>query len=122
MAAVLIIDDDNGVRRMMRLALTKAGHAVMEASDGAAGLALFRRQPADLVITDLYMPNQDGIETIQQLREEFPSSRILAISGGAVLGTTDALTDASLFGADATLAKPFAADELVAAATRVLAT
>lgn len=122
MAAVLIIDDDSGVRRMMRLALTKAGHAVTEASDGAAGLALFRRQPADLVITDLYMPNQDGIETIQQLREEFPSSRILAISGGAVLGTTDALTDARLFGADATLAKPFAADELVAAADRVLAT
>jgi len=111
-ASILIIDDDASVRRMLRLALERDGHAVVEARNGAEGVLLYRTAAADLVITDLFMPEQDGIETIQQLREEFADSRILAISGGASTGAAGPLTDARLFGADATLAKPFSIEAL----------
>lgn len=120
MASVLIIDDDTSIRRVVRTALERAGHHVEEAGDGAEGMARYRSSPADLVVTDVYMPDQDGIETIQQLRAEFPSSRILAISGGAVGGASGTLTDAMLFGADATLAKPFTVQQLLAAVTGLL--
>ncbi|HSJ31717.1 MAG TPA: response regulator [Longimicrobiales bacterium] len=121
MASVLIIDDDLGIRRMLRGALERAGHRIEEASNGAEGMQRYRTAPADLVITDVFMPDQDGIETIQQLREEFPESRILAISGGSVGGSSAALTDAMMFGADATLAKPFTVHELIAAVAGLLA-
>jgi CheY-like chemotaxis protein len=112
MAYVLIIDDDTSIRRVVRAALERAGHRVAEAGNGAEGMQRYRMAPADLVITDVFMPDQDGIETIQQLREEFPASRILAISGGSVAGTSGTLRDALLLGADATLAKPFTVEQL----------
>lgn len=112
MASVLIIDDDTSIRRVVRAALERAGHRVAEAGNGAEGMQRYRMAPADLVITDVFMPDQDGIETIQQLREEFPASRILAISGGSVAGTSGTLRDALLLGADATLAKPFTVEQL----------
>lgn len=112
MASILIIDDDTPVRELVRRALERAGHSVIEAADGAEGMRLYRDSPVDLVITDLYMPRQDGIETIQQLRHEFPRSRILAMSGGAAVAAAGPLRDAELFGADATLAKPFTMDRL----------
>jgi CheY-like chemotaxis protein len=112
MMSILIIDDDAGIRRLLRAALEKAGYAVSEASDGAAGMAAYRSSPADVVITDVFMPGQDGIETIQQLRAEFPDSRIVAMSGGSVGGASGTLTDAALLGADATLAKPFTLEAL----------
>lgn len=112
MASVLIIDDDTSIRRVVRAALERAGHRVAEAGNGAEGMQRYRIAPADLVITDVFMPDQDGIETIQQLREEFPAARILAISGGSVAGTSGTLRDALLLGADATLAKPFTIEQL----------
>ncbi|HEX6309396.1 MAG TPA: response regulator [Longimicrobiales bacterium] len=112
MASVLIIDDDDAVRRMLRAALERAGHRVEEGRNGAEGMSIYRRAPADLVITDVFMPDQDGIETIQQLRAEFPASRILAISGGSTGAAAGPLTDARLLGANATLAKPFTLDRL----------
>lgn len=120
MASVLIIDDDTSIRRVLRSALERAGHHVEEAGDGAEGMQRYRTAPADLVITDLFMPDQDGIETIQQLRDEFPASRILAISGGAVGGPTGTLTDAMLFGANAALAKPFTIQQLNSAVAELL--
>jgi CheY-like chemotaxis protein len=120
MASVLIIDDDAGIRRVLRSALERSGHSVDEAGDGAEGVQHYRAAPADLVITDLFMPDQDGIETIQQLRDEFPTCRILAISGGAVTGASGALTDAKMLGANATLAKPFSIEELTRAVTGLL--
>lgn len=119
-STILIIDDDAAVRRMLRTWLERDGYHVAVARDGAEGMALYRTAPADVVITDVFMPGQDGIETIQQLREEFPDSRIIAISGGPVSGTNDSLTDAKLLGADATLAKPFTMDLLVQAVTELL--
>lgn len=121
MASVLIIDDDDAVRRILRGALERAGHAVTEGRDGAEGMAAYRSAPADLVITDVFMPDQDGIETIRQLREEFPASRILAISGGSVAGPRGTLIDAKLLGADATLEKPFTMDRLSEAVRSLLA-
>ena len=111
MASILIIDDDPAVRRLLLNALTRMGHDVVESSDGAEGVAQYRASPSDVVITDLYMPGQDGIETIQLLRDEFPEARILAISGGATTGG-NSLIDARLLGADATLEKPFTLDQL----------
>lgn len=122
MADILLIDDDAGIRRLLRAALLRAGHSVRVATDGVEGVAQYRDLPADLVITDVYMPRQDGIETIQQLREEFPDSRILAISGGSVQGATGPLQDAEMFGADATLAKPFTMDRLVTTVAELLRT
>src|SRR5690606_36148924 len=92
-ASILIIDDDGSIRRVLRTSLERAGHTVEEAKNGAIGMALYREAPVDLVITDLFMPDQDGIETIQQLRDEFPDATILAISGGAVGGPVGTLTD-----------------------------
>jgi two-component system, chemotaxis family, chemotaxis protein CheY len=120
-AFVLIIDDDSSIRRVLRGALERAGHRVDEARNGAEGMQCYRSAPADLVITDLFMPDQDGIETIQELRDEFPDARILAISGGAVGTTTGTLTDAMLFGANATLAKPFTMQQLTNTVAGLLA-
>jgi two-component system, chemotaxis family, chemotaxis protein CheY len=120
MTSVLIIDDDTSVRRVLRTGLERAGYHVEEAGDGAEGMLRYRTTPTDLVITDMFMPGQDGIETIQQLRDEFPDARILAISGGSAGGTTGTLTDAFLFGADATLAKPFTIEQLTSAVAGVL--
>ncbi|MGI9627946.1 MAG: response regulator [Longimicrobiales bacterium] len=114
LARILLIDDEHGVRSVARLILERAGHEVVEASDGSQGMTLFRRGAFDLVITDLYMPDKEGIETIQDivgLGREIP---ILAMSGGGGVSaqTGDALVDAQLFGANGTLAKPFSAEAL----------
>jgi DNA-binding response OmpR family regulator len=110
---ILVIDDDTSVRHTVRLMLERAGYRVREAHDGEQGMKLYRSERADLVITDLFMPQQDGIETIQQLRAQFPDARILAVSGGASLGAEGPLIDARMLGADETLAKPFSRDELL---------
>ena len=96
----------------MRRILERAGHNVRVAADGDMGISLYRAEPADLVITDLIMPEKEGIETIQELREDFPEVRILAVSGGGMVDPNGPLSDAELFGADASLAKPFSVDEL----------
>lgn len=111
---ILVIDDDTTVRGTMRIILERAGYRVVEASDGRRGVELYRDAPTDLVVTDLFMPQQDGIETIQQLRAEFPDALILAVSSGASIGAEGPLADALMLGADETLAKPFSKDELLA--------
>ena len=112
MADILIIDDDPAVRSTVRKVLERAGHTIREAEDGDVGLRLFREEAPDLVITDLFMPDKDGIETIQELREHAPEAKILAMSGGASVEPEGPLSDAEVFGADASLAKPFSLDEL----------
>jgi CheY-like chemotaxis protein len=112
MARILIVDDDDAVLATMRKTLERAGHAVTVASNGEDGLRLFRASPVDLVITDLYMPEKEGIETIQDIRAEYPDALILAVSGATVSSGEGPLVDAELFGANASLAKPFSPDEL----------
>lgn len=120
MALILIIDDDATVRATVRKILERAGHEVRDAGDGDRGLTIFREEDVDLVITDIIMPEKEGIETIQELRETDPDLPILAISGGGRADPSEPLTDARLLGADETLAKPFDVDELRKTVERLL--
>ncbi len=119
MASILLIDDDTSLREIIAMILEHAGHAVRQASDGSRGVALFRAAPADLVITDLIMPGQEGIQTIVELRREHPKLPIIAISGG-LLNSELYLKLASKLGAHRTLAKPFSGDELLKAIDEIL--
>lgn len=121
MARILLIDDDNGLRSVLAKALGHAGHEVIQASDGKRGCEIFRVTPFDLVITDLVMPVQEGVETIVQLRRENPQVPIIAISGG-LTNSALYLNMAHKIGARKVLGKPFAPSELIAAVNEVLGT
>lgn len=112
MADILVIDDDDDLRGSIRKILERAGYDVREAANGAAGVREIRRRPPDLVITDLIMPEKEGIETILEVREDHPDLKILAISGGGHVDPNGPLADAEAFGADASLAKPFSVERL----------
>jgi CheY-like chemotaxis protein len=112
MARIIVIEDEPAIRRLVVRILARGEHEVREAANGREGVALHRADPADLVITDLFMPEQDGIETIRQIREFAPSTPILAMSGGGSRGNTDSLEDAELLGADVVLMKPFSPEDL----------
>ena len=120
MANILIIDDDNQFRTMLRKMVERNGYEVVEASDGKEGIKLYRKNPTDLIITDLIMPDKDGIETIQELRKDFPDVKIIAISGGGRLGPHDYLHLAKMLGAQRTLTKPIELDELLKAIEELL--
>jgi DNA-binding response OmpR family regulator len=116
-ARILVADDEAGVRKLLRTALEDRGYEVVEAEDGKEALKEARAGRLDLVITDLVMPEQDGIETIQALRREVPGVGIIAISG-AFQGQF--LKTAQLLGADAALSKPVSTDLLLARVVEVL--
>lgn len=120
MAKVLIIDDDARITRLMTRALAGAGHHVIEAADGRKGVERFREHHPDLVITDLVMPGQEGIETILELRREATVTGIIAVSGGGLGQGLTYLDLASKLGADAVLPKPFRVTELVKVVDQVL--
>jgi CheY-like chemotaxis protein len=117
MALILVIDDTATMRQLVRRMLERATHTVLEAEDGEAGLTLIERQRPTLVITDLIMPNMEGIETIQQIKRSRPGTKIIAMSGGDQLN----LHAAKKLGADAALAKPFGAATLLETIDRLLA-
>jgi len=106
MARILIIDDDVGTRTSVGQALTSAGHEVVLASDGEQGIQLHRLKPVDLVITDLFMPKKEGIETITELSKEFPQLAIIAMSGGNP-ASGPMLAVAGMLGDVRILEKPF---------------
>ncbi|MDH3198698.1 MAG: response regulator [Candidatus Krumholzibacteria bacterium] len=106
MAKILIIDDDAGVRDVMSRALARDGHEVATAADGNEGLSAARREPPDLVITDIFMPEREGLDTIMELRKLRPELPIMAISGGGHFATGDYLRVARDMGAAITLSKP----------------
>ena len=120
MARILLIDDDRLVRQSIRLALTESGHQVDEAENGADGLERAAAAPPDLVITDLIMPEREGIETILALRRIAPGLPIIAMSGGGRIGPGDLLAAAKRLGATTTLRKPFDDVQLMAEIDRVL--
>jgi len=101
--SVLIVDDDESVRYLLRRYLADAGYQVQEAEDGKQATRMYRQRPADLVVLDLVMPDQEGLETIRVLRQEFPGVRIVAISGAFLGGF---LPVATALGAKAALEKP----------------
>jgi DNA-binding response OmpR family regulator len=115
---ILVIDDDARFRRLAAKILTTDGHEVIEASDGAEGMRVFRKEKPGLVITDIIMPNQEGIETILELRRENPTIKIVAMSGSP--GPSGGfLKMAQQLGADEIIAKPFRAQELRAVVRRL---
>jgi DNA-binding response OmpR family regulator len=116
---ILIIEDDDLLRPILVRTLTDAGHQVQHAADGRAGLRAFREAGADLVISDLVMPEQEGLATIQQIKRESPSTLVVAISGGS-RNSGQYLRLARMLGADATLGKPFSCDELDVVITGLL--
>lgn len=120
MARILLIDDDELIRITLSRSLTDAGHLVTLAGDGAEGLDKFARAPFDLVITDIIMPEREGIETIIKLRQHKERIAVIAISGGGRQGNLDFLKAAREFGADSTLSKPFTGPELLAAVDAAL--
>lgn len=113
MATILVIDDEPLVRRTVRMTLERAGHTVIEANNGREGEQKFAMQPVDLVITDILMPDQEGIETIRHLRRNNPGLKILAMSGGGRTGNQEFLAIAQKFGAAATIPKPFNSAQLI---------
>jgi DNA-binding NtrC family response regulator len=113
MARILIVDDEEPIRRLLSQALAPEGHEVLEAGDGKEALRLHRATPADLVITDIIMPEHDGLEVIMTLKREAPGIKIIAMSGGSRFMQTEALHMAEPLGAFATLRKPFALDAML---------
>lgn len=121
MALVLVVDDEPDVREFVAAVLELAGHEVRTAANGREALDHHRARPADLVIMDIFMPEKEGLETIMELREQFPGVRIIAISGGGRTGDRNFLAQARYFGAARSLAKPFSHEELLNAVEEVLA-
>ena len=119
MARILVIDDDEAIRNMLRRILEHVGHDVDEAGDGDLGVRRCNERPADLVITDIIMPNKEGIQTIQELRRDNPQIKIIAISGGGRVGPGDYLSAAKLVGADHTFSKPFNTQDVLATVDRL---
>ena len=109
---VLVIDDDEQMRKLLRQVMEWAGYEVVEAEDGRAGMKMQRKLQADLVITDLIMPEQEGLETITALKNLYPAVRIIAISGGGRIGPEAYLPAAKELGADRVFSKPFDVKEL----------
>ena len=131
LAKVIIIDDEEDIRIVLKEVFVREGFEVEVASNGNEGLKLLRENGADLVITDIIMPGRDGVETVYDIRMEFPNTKIIVMSGGGNLGpqnyeptaikTTAYLASAAAVGADLTLTKPFDREELVKAAKELIA-
>jgi DNA-binding response OmpR family regulator len=118
-AKALLIDDDAEFAELMGLAFAASGYDVRIATSGLEGLRAFRKETPDLVITDIVMPDREGIELIVEMKALAPAVRVIAVTGWNP-GTIDVLAMASILGADAGLMKPFSAPELLAEADRIL--
>ncbi len=120
MKRILVIDDDFQVRALLKEILEQEGYEVADASNGAEGIRLYRDEPADLIITDIIMPEKEGIETIFELKRDFPDVKIIAISGGGRLSSKDYLSIAEKCNVARTFSKPFNREELLEAICELL--
>ena len=120
MTRILIIDDDTQLCATLREALEREGYDVVEAHDGREGLQRYQEAPTAVMITDILMPEQEGLETIMALRRVDPQGKIIAISGGGQTGRLDFLHLAMLLGVQRTLRKPFRLQELTAAVRELM--
>ena len=120
MASILLIDNDAAVREVLRIALMTAGYSISEAANGRQGINSFRKAPTDIVITDIYMPDRDGLEVIEALRRTRPTVKILAISGAS--GNMNYLHRAEVLGADRVLAKPLSMPIVLRVVSELLGT
>ena len=122
MARILIIDDNEEIRRLLRRVLESAHYEVVEAGDGTEGLKCLEKQPVDLVVTDIFMPEKDGLEMLREMRKTHPGMKVIAMSGGGQLGNMDILRMARSFGAFRVMAKPFNFREMLEAVSAALKT
>ncbi len=122
MQKILVIDDDAVVRETIIQILEDYGYEVVSAEDGSRGVKLFRSERPDLVITDIIMPEKEGIQTIMEIRAECPTAKIIAVSGGGRIGNTDFLKIAQKLGATDIIAKPFDPDEFLSRISQCLGT
>jgi CheY-like chemotaxis protein len=120
MALILVIDDDDAMRRLIVRTLSADKHKLIEAPNGEDGVKMVGELKPDAVITDILMPQQEGIQTIREIREMAPEIKIIAMSGGGSSHNLMFLDVARVFGADAVLAKPFKPGELKDTVTQVL--
>ncbi len=121
MSTILVIDDDSQVLQVLSEMLRLEGHEVTMAENGREAMRCYDTQAFDLVITDIIMPDREGLETIADLRQRSKSLPIIAISGGGRSGSMDYLETARYLGADTTLSKPFGREELIRAVNAALA-
>ena len=119
MARILVIDDEPGMREMIRDALEDEGHQIIEAADGEAGMTCYREQHPDLIVVDLLMPIKEGMATIHEMLRENRDVKIIAISGGGIT-RTDYLPLAEEMGAIRTFRKPFGMAEFIGAIEEAL--
>jgi DNA-binding response OmpR family regulator len=117
---VLVVDDDVMVLQAVVILLEDRGFNVLAAVDGVQGLREYRTHRPDVILTDIIMPQKEGISLIRDLRREFPEAKIVAMSGGGRMGNSDYITIAKTLGADAGLNKPFDEDELIATICELL--
>lgn len=117
---VLLVDDEEMVRELLHSVLADAHHEVLSAANGLEALKILGARPIDLVITDILMPDKEGVETILEIRQKHPHTRIIAISGGSRTKNFVPLQIASRAGADLVLQKPIEPDHLLAAVRRVM--
>jgi CheY-like chemotaxis protein len=122
MKKILVIEDNPIVRNTVGRILEAGGYQVICANDGLQGVAAFRKEQPDLVVTDIIMPEQEGIETIRQILADRPQAKIIAISGGGRIGNTDFLQIARKVGATEVLPKPFDPDDLLQLVSNCIAT
>jgi CheY-like chemotaxis protein len=115
MSRILVIDDEDPVRAMLCMILGRLGHSVIEASNGKEGLDLFHKHLPDLVITDIVMPEKEGLEVVMTLKQSHPNVKIIAISGGGRQGAGDNLRMAKFLGATLVLPKPMSFEQLTGA-------
>ena len=120
MKRILIIDDEAMMRNMLRQLLEREGYEVFDASDGDEGLKIQMQHPVELVITDLIMPEKEGLETITEFKKNYPDVKVIAMSGGGKIGPDNYLNLAEKFGAQRTLTKPFLMNELLEAVGQLL--
>ncbi len=121
MARILIIDDEELVRLALAKVLENASHEIVEQENGENALDLHKAQPFDLIITDILMPGKEGIETIMDIKKEFPVLPVIAISGGGPDKHMTYLESAKLLGANHVLSKPFSSKELLKCVDQCLA-
>jgi two-component system, cell cycle response regulator CpdR len=112
MSGVLIVEDDKDLREMLKMSLLRSGFTVLEAKNGKDAITHFKPALTDLVVTDLIMPEEDGLKVVIKLRELKPSIKIIAISGGGKVGPGSYLNLAKALGADAIYSKPFSINDL----------
>jgi CheY-like chemotaxis protein len=120
-ARILIIDDEHMTRSLLKQILERESYDVFDAANGNEALEQCRKQNFDLVITDILMPDKEGLETITELRRDYSDIKIIAMSGGGRIGNLDFLGVAQLMGAKRTLSKPFSRQEILATVKEVLA-